>query len=701
MRVTSNMYYKNVFGDSNSRLSQSLFDVNKQIASGLKIQYAQEDIRAFTETMRLDNEIATLDQSKKSIVSAVKFSDQSDAILNEFSLSMDRARTLLVKASNSGVNSEASLDAIAYELRGLEEYFKSLANTSVNGQYLFSGSAIDVKPISEDGLYKGNDATLEAFTGSGTSQQYNISGQELFLGENQSIRKEVTTNVIQINQSKKYLDFTSTETTGATTPINGSDTIRDLMGDTDNVSDGVAKHFFYITGTKSDGTSFKEKVTMADTDKIDDLLKKIGDIYGNTPGVNVVNVSMNPNGQIVVEDKIKGSSKIEFYMVGATDFSGGAAADVTNIDDLGVGETSFDRIMQGTSSATNPSLFVKEFIKSSLTAATSVAATNVIEGTLYDKVEFSKDGSKLSSSSPQIIKEDNAFATLSTKLSEVADLSQGTAGTLDGTSFVLEGKDVNGNPYSAQIDLATAGSTFSLDGGITNYEIFDVGTPRAAIAADKMTYKQLSDVIDMVVTGNLPASTGSATDYDNAIKDAELRGRAFLTYDGKIGFEEINASTTKATIALYDSSSGDFSVGADASVMTFNSNNALTIHDSKTDFFKSLNDVISAVENYKIYPDSSSGDVRNMGIENAIAMMDDLQERVNRSHSQIGAQTNTLNKSLERVEMLKMSSIQLRSAVIDTDMAEASLTLAQLSTNYQAMLSTVSKISKLSLVNYL
>ena len=43
----------------------------------------------------------------------------------------------------------------------------------------------------------------------------------------------------------------------------------------------------------------------------------------------------------------------------------------------------------------------------------------------------------------------------------------------------------------------------------------------------------------------------------------------------------------------------------------------------------------------------------------------------------------------------------LRSSVIDTDLAEASLELTQLSLNYEAMLSTVGKISKLSLVNYL
>ncbi|TKI69889.1 flagellar biosynthesis protein FlgL [Sulfurimonas crateris] len=700
MRITSGMYYKSIYSQNNGQLNEALFDVNKQIASGLKIQYAQDDIRTFTETMRLDNEISTLAQITSSTESALKMSDQTDAVLGEFESSMNRMRTLLLNAAN-GTNDETSLDAIAQELRSIEDHFKNLANTSINGQYLFSGTAVDVRPIADDGSYMGNDGLLEAFTGSKTSQQYNISGAELFLGEKKLVQREVTTNVVQTNLSTKYPDFTDSTVAGTSALIKSSDTIRDLMGDSDNAVDaGVDKHFFYVSGTRSDGVSFKEKIAMSDDEKISDLLKEIGDLYGNTPEVDVVNVSMNQNGQIVVEDKIKGSSKIDFHMVGATDLSGGAAADVTNIDDLGVGEANFDRIILGTSTAINPDLHVREFIKSSLSSADSVAATNLIEGTIYDRAEFSKEGATLSSATPQIVRETNAFATAKTKLSEVADISQGTAGTLNGTSFVVEGTDVNGVAYSAQVDLSAAGSTFTVGGN--TYNIYDMGTPRAAVNGDDMTYKQFMDVVNMLTTGNLPATVpGSDAEYDAAIETSDLMGRTFLSHDGKIQFEEIGTGNTKASLAIYDANSGDFTVGADASVMTFNTNNAITVRDPKTDFFKTMDEMIRSVENYKLYPDSSSGDIRNVGIENAIAMMDDLQDHVYRAHSQVGVQTNALNTSIQRTSLLEISAKSLRSTVVDTDMAEASLNLARLNTNYEALLSTAAKVSKLSLVNYL
>jgi flagellar hook-associated protein 3 FlgL len=82
-------------------------------------------------------------------------------------------------------------------------------------------------------------------------------------------------------------------------------------------------------------------------------------------------------------------------------------------------------------------------------------------------------------------------------------------------------------------------------------------------------------------------------------------------------------------------------------------------------------------------------------------MIDDLQNHLSKSHSIVGAQSNALQRALEKTTLLEVSTMSLRSSVIDTDLAEASLTLSQLSLNYEAMLSTIGKVSKLSLVNYL
>ena len=688
MRITSDMYYKNL-QTQNSRSNERLFDVNKQISSGLKIQYAKEDVSTFTETMRLDNEMVTLGQIKKSTESGYKVSNQTDTVLNEFETTLNRTRTLLIQVANDATQSSASIDAIANELRGLEKHFKNLANTSINGQYIFSGSAIDTKPIASDGTYMGNDSLRDAFIGNGVKQTYNLSGSELFLGEESNVKKEVSTNVPQYNLIAQHPTDGSDGVDKFITP---SDTIRDLMGDTDDATDEV-KHHFYVRGSKTDGTSFQTEIKMKDNNTVDELLTQIGNAYGNTQALKIVNVTMNKYGEIVVEDKIKGSSRLDFHMIGAVDFDlddGDDKADINDdsysdpgkIGNLDDGETNYP-------DATD--LFVKEFVKSDYSSA--AADISKIDGLLYDRTHFTKDGSSVYSSNSQIIKDTNAFATNSRKLSEVS------SGSLNGSSFKLQGTDIGGNSYDVDINFNSNGSTFSPDDGTTNYKIFNMDTPRDAVDGDKMTYKQLMDVINMVTTGNYPASENNADDYDNAIETASDSGDVSLSYDGKIKFQDKLNPSTKADIALFDSNSGDFT--AASSLMTFNSNNALTIRDPKTDFFKNLDDIITAVENHKIYPDNTSGDTRSVGIENSIEMLDDLMEHIDRSHAKVGTQSNSLTNSLERTQTLEMSTMKLRSSVIDTDLAEASLSLTQLTTNYQAMLSTVSKVSKLSLVNYL
>ena len=62
---------------------------------------------------------------------------------------------------------------------------------------------------------------------------------------------------------------------------------------------------------------------------------------------------------------------------------------------------------------------------------------------------------------------------------------------------------------------------------------------------------------------------------------------------------------------------------------------------------------------------------------------------------------NALQYSYERSEILIVQAKTLKSDIVDTDMSEASMQLSQLQLNYQAMLSSIGKITKLSLVNYL
>ncbi len=119
MRITQSMYYQ-VQNSNSNNLSQQLFDVNRQIASGQKFEYAYEAPTSFADTMRLDNEINTFKQVSTSANSGLKFSQQTDSTISSITATLDQFKTKLIQAG-SAANSPQSMQALAGEMRGLQK----------------------------------------------------------------------------------------------------------------------------------------------------------------------------------------------------------------------------------------------------------------------------------------------------------------------------------------------------------------------------------------------------------------------------------------------------------------------------------------------------------------------------------------------------------------------------------------------------
>jgi len=703
VRVTTGSYYNNIYGDNN-KLSQALFDVNKQISSGQKIQYAHEAPETFIDTVRLDSEITTLTQAKNSAQSAYKFTTQSDTIIGDIIKTIESMKVKMVSAANDA-HSDTSIQAIAKELRGLQNHLMTLANTSIGGQYLFSGTATSQKPIAADGTYQGNDQSINAFLGSDIKQKYNITGAQLFSGQESNINRTITTNVKQLSLTDLYPDIMKDPNipreTATQTYINGSSTIRDLMGDTDaDPTNDTWQAHFYVQGTKTDGTSFKKQIDLNTANTVDDLMQKIAVAYGS----DLVNVNINPNGQIEIQDRKSGSSKLDFHMVGAMDLdpAGADAANVTNIDVLQAGTTDFQNVIDFANPPVPPNpnanaLYIKEFTKSGFT--TPAGVPNTIEGINYDRTNFTQTGAKLASNISQIVKSDNSYAVPSTKLVDVA----GTA-NLTGTQLNIKGTNITGQPIDLQINL---GSPSSVSGtvnavAIPAFDIFDA--TGVATNANSVTYQQLLDVVNMAMTNTLPAANTSAA-YTTSLTNSAASGSTTLDYAGRMVFQDKTAPITSATMSLSDNASSDYTgavVGMQGAILDFNANSAITIRDPKKDFFAEIEETIRAVEEGKKRADGSdTTDPRNLGIQNAIQKLDDLADHASRMQTEAGTYSQVMQASSDRTDLLIVSTKRLQSDVIDTDIAEATLKMQQLSLNYQALLSNISKVSKLSLVNYL
>jgi flagellar hook-associated protein 3 FlgL len=423
MRITQSSIYSNFLFDQGRNLN-ALADINTQIANGKKILYGYEDVSIYTEQLRLDNREVTLTQAKDVSNGAREFSNQTDVVLGQFTDVLDSFKTKLLAAAND-IHSETSREAIAKELDAMRGNLLSLANTSIAGQYIFSGSKIDVQPFDDYGNYQGNTTSLNALVGSNNELKYNMDGLDVFEGKDSDYYKLVSTNVKRLNQTELHLDVMTTNRKSlppSEVYITETDTIRDLVGDTDDDATNDANTVFYLRGVSPTGDSVKHKFDLDANDTVQTLLDRIDKAYNDT-----VDVSLNDWGEIIVKDKHTGSSLLEFHLVGAVDRSAGAgsngAADVDDLNDI----------------VNNSNVDIIDFMKSYDVPTKSVNTISAITDTYEDNVfKFHTDFADV-----------GVRAETDTMMSEV----------FDAPTIELSGTSVDGSGVAAY-SFSTAGKTF-------------------------------------------------------------------------------------------------------------------------------------------------------------------------------------------------------------------------------------------------
>ena len=450
MRVTQFTMYNNFLINHQRDLSE-LQKIQTQIATGRKIDNMYDNPTIFTEYLKLNEEINSFTQIKKSANFALTFSRQSDTVLNDVVTTLDTFKVNLLKAAND-TNNETSRQAIVNELKGELAHLKDLANTSIDGKYIFSGSAFDKPPINDELKYQGNDKYVKAFLGAGVEREYNIPGSELFLGRDNDYKKHVTLNIPQYDKMKQHPEFVVRGADGklyidktdpdpdapgavpADEPITGESQIRMLTG-VEDIDEGNGKYkdgtsYFYIKGKKPNGELINEKFSLQNSESVNKLLEKIGEIYGNSATSKIVDVSLNDMGEIQIKDIQSGKMITDFYMV-ASD------KDEASIDDL---------VKNGD--------YIVEFQKSNFNTIRNNSAITANNGYFDNRIFKFGSEFKTIDTKREALPSDTVFNVLGEKGIRSSD---GTIQTLD--HLIFTGKDVNGNDIGTKTLNITSSTT--------------------------------------------------------------------------------------------------------------------------------------------------------------------------------------------------------------------------------------------------
>ncbi|MFP6194403.1 flagellar hook-associated protein FlgL [Helicobacter pylori] len=330
----------------------------------------------------------------------------------------------------------------------------------------------------------------------------------------------------------------------------------------------------------------------------------------------------------------------------------------------------------------------------------------------YQKTYFNKEGAKLESNVAQIAQ--NGAANGSTKLSEVAK------GSLENSVFNMKLNDVNGSFLKAQMILDNNGAFLSLPNGI-KIPLYDpTSADIQASKPNEVTYRQLMDAMSIALNysntdpaiyqqiSDNPTSKESKERFIELLKQAKDNLSVNLNEEGKVIIQDNMHSNTKMQFMLFDKDANDFSQNAlhsDKPSLKLNANNALIIDKPSVNFFDQLENTITSVRKGIYRPDALgdtySSDMRNLGIQNGITLIDHLSDHIEKMIAKNGAHGKAFENIIRRNEVLKTQVQSIRGETTGTDMAETYNKFSNLTNNYNAVLASTNKINNLSLTKYL
>ncbi|HEC1573971.1 TPA: flagellar hook-associated protein FlgL [Campylobacter upsaliensis] len=750
MRVTNKLNFTNSIQNTMSGAS-ALNKLSMQLSSGMKIQDSYEDASIYIDNTRLEYELKTLEQIKEATSSAKEMTSNSMKALQDMVKLLENFKVKVTQAASDS-NSQTSREAIAKELEKIKEQIVQLANTSINGQYLFAGAQLNHKPFDSKGNYFGDKNNVNVVTGAGTESPYNIPGFDLFFKADGDYQKQITTNEsftdnrydLNKNPDKKQY-------------LKGDNLWQDLIGlgyvkdkkleiDKDFDQKDTRLDFppttLYVQGVKPDGQSFKSAVLVNPTDKMEDVLEKIGNLYGNTATEKVVDVTINDSGQIQIRDLKEGNNKLDFHAVAYTPQFDNKAEfqeieeamkaqqppmtkdELTNaVMEAAIGNparpiTDLQSPVQVTinNQQFEIDLHQTDFINSKMTDS----AGNATNGADYDNTFFEKHGNSVIGNVSQVIQGTNAYATDDTKLSEVM------SGNAMDSTLNLTVNSKGGNTYNVTVNLqnstvsfpdpANPGQTITFPITHTNPT---TGNNGVVTPPNEITYRQINDIIGMFASDQVPTQTITpnngqinANQYDTLQKlmsDSKSTVNVTMDYRGRISVTDKLSTGTNIGVSLSDSQSGQFpqppythtansQPGPDFS---FNANNSLVIDEPNVDVIKDLDLMIEAVLSGNMRANADGDNPRNTGMQGALERLDHLSDHINKLNTTMGAYHNNIDNVNTRVTFLGVNVQTLKTKVNDADYAETLMNLMQTQLAYQASMKATTTISQLSLLNYM
>ncbi len=241
-RVTDSYLAKILVGDLNRSLGR-LLDQQRMAGSMRRVNSFADDPRSVGTIQRYNALISNNDEYLKNVTRSRIMVDGTDEALQNISDVLADVRVIALRESSAIATDQSQATSII-EVDNLVNRLMDVLNSSIEGNYLFSGQQVKTPPFvrSDDTvLYQGDTNDITSRTGPNSTMNINIPG-DIFLGTQSSAlggqvdmspRLENTTNLSDINLGGGWSSGTIsiTDGTGNTfqVDLSGALTIDDVI----------------------------------------------------------------------------------------------------------------------------------------------------------------------------------------------------------------------------------------------------------------------------------------------------------------------------------------------------------------------------------------------------------------------------------------------------------------------------------------
>jgi flagellar hook-associated protein 3 FlgL len=182
MRVSNTIIYDTIKLRL-SKITEELNKANTVVATGKRILKLSDDPVGLTQGLNIKSALSNIEQMGRNITLGKSWLAASESAMSQVQDVISEAKTLSVQMANSSIDASERRSA-AETVQNLLEELVSLANTEVNGRYIFAGSETDTTSFNLESdntvTYHGDNNAFTVKIGKDATVEVGSDGEAVF-----------------------------------------------------------------------------------------------------------------------------------------------------------------------------------------------------------------------------------------------------------------------------------------------------------------------------------------------------------------------------------------------------------------------------------------------------------------------------------------------------------------------------------------